>query len=456
VVRVLFLPFSWPPILLAAVLIGGCGQARSPTLAVIPASCASRSTRPVCYTPQQIRVAYDIRPLLREHVTGQGRTIVILATEGATEGDVVPFATVRASIRTYDHVFDLRDPPLTRYAPFGGQLTLNAAAEAIEDIEVAHAVAPGAAIRLVTPDGGSRRLLGRSGLRKRDAVRTQSLVKAMRYSVFHHLGDVLSVSYDVSEACLPRAIVRAMHAVLEAARSQHVTVVASAGDYGALAPRCTVSSASVTPGVSLPASDPLVTAVGGTQLLTSLPKGVYRSETAWRGSEEPSAGRAGSYRFLDVASGGGFSRIFRAPAYQRTLDTGGRRGVPDVAFDAAADTGVALLVRSRRATSVVAGEGTSLGAPAWAGVAVLADAYARRRIGLLNPCLYRLGETGDGRRAFHDVSRGSNTVRVGLLGNKSVHVQGFEAKPGWDAVTGWGTPKVDALVPLLAACSRQR
>jgi hypothetical protein len=75
----------------------------------------------------------------------------------------------------------------------------------------------------------------------------------------------------------------------------------------------------------------------------------------------------------------------------------------------------------------------------------IADQYAGRHLGFINPAIYEIGRSTRYHRAFHDVTKGSNTVQVG-----SVTVKGFDAGPAWDPVTGWGSPNARVLIPLLA------
>lgn len=91
-------------------------------------------------------------------------------------------------------------------------------------------------------------------------------------------------------------------------------------------------------------------------------------------------------------------------------------------------------------------DGTSAGAPFWAGIVALADQEAGHALGFINPAIYRIGRSADYHRAFHDITTGSNSITF-----PTGTVTGYQATPGWDPVTGWGTPDAQALVPLLAA-----
>jgi subtilase family serine protease len=89
--------------------------------------------------------------------------------------------------------------------------------------------------------------------------------------------------------------------------------------------------------------------------------------------------------------------------------------------------------------------GTSVAAPLWAAVIALADQYAGRHLGFVNPALYRIGRSAYYHQAFHDVTTGTNTVKF-----PAQTITGYQAAPGWDPVTGWGSPNAQVLVPLLA------
>ncbi|HUZ51121.1 MAG TPA: hypothetical protein VMU94_01140 [Streptosporangiaceae bacterium] len=93
--------------------------------------------------------------------------------------------------------------------------------------------------------------------------------------------------------------------------------------------------------------------------------------------------------------------------------------------------------------------GTSASAPFWAGLIALADQYAGRHLGLVNPAIYRIGGSSIGHRVFHDITRGDNTVRF-----PPKTFTDYRASRGWDPVTGWGSPDARLLVSLLARLDR--
>jgi subtilase family serine protease len=205
--------------------------------------------------------------------------------------------------------------------------------------------------------------------------------------------------------------------------------------------------------VNLPASDPLVLAAGGTILQANHATGAYIGETAWNKpatrlpAGAPTAPPSVQAELLPTASNGGFSSLFPRPAYQDAVPGIGRmRGVPDVSADAGNASGMAIAVSLTPGNVVTSADGTSAASPFWAGIMALADQYAGRALGFINPAIYRIGHSPAYHSAFHDITTGSNTVAY-----PAGTVTGYQAGPGWDPVTGWGTPDAQALVPLLAA-----
>ena len=250
--------------------------------------------------------------------------------------------------------------------------------------------------------------------------------------------DVVSMSGGAWEDCFTPAQLAEAHSLISQLVDRHVTVTASSGDAGAADVSCSAPFGPVPKrGVQYPASDPLVLAVGGTTLVANPTTGSYISETAWN---SPNHG----------ASGGGFSSVFARPSYQDGVGgIGAHRGVPDVAADAGDSTGLALINELPSGPVMETAAGTSAGAPFWAGLVALADQYAGRDLGSVDPAIYRIAQSASYHAAFHDVVKGDNTVVVA-----GETLEGYQAGPGWSPVTGWGTPIASVLVPLLARYDR--
>jgi subtilase family serine protease len=212
------------------------------------------------------------------------------------------------------------------------------------------------------------------------------------------------------------------------------------------------------PTVEWPASDPLVTGVGGTYLCTDPVTG-----NGVDSSDQPVNCQNQSNREIAwVDAGGGFSHVFATPSYQGTLPAGSTpigamRGVPDVAYQASSRTGVlvydtapgdaesGLACPSGNPCSAgwyVVG-GTSASSPQWAGVVAIADQIAGHGLGQINPTLYHLASGPSYGTYFYDVTTGNNQA--------DPSIPGYPATTGWDPVTGLGTPNAATLAPALAA-----
>ncbi len=375
-----------------------------------------------CYNPQQIRAAYDIQPLLDQGTDGTGHTIVIV--------DAFQSPSIVHDLHLFDAVFGLPNPTLNITAPDGltpfvptdrnmagwaGEITL--------DVEWSHVVAPGATIDLVLAKSND------------DA----DILSATKYAVDHNLGDVISQSFGEAESCVDPNLLAAEHAVFQEANAKGITLIASAGDQGSAQPTCDGKSFFLS--ASSPASDPLVLSVGGTQLNATFPAGTYQGEVTWNETN----------RFGD-AGGGGFSSVYSRPAYQAPFGApNGSRGVPDVAYDAAIDGGVLAVWQcpvgagapcDGNSSFVFIFGGTSSGSPQWAGLTVLANQMAGKRLGFLQDDLYHIGKKPAQSGDFHDITVGNNSF---------FSIPGFNAVPGWDAATGLGTPDAAVLLRDLVA-----
>jgi subtilase family serine protease len=405
-----------------------------------PLDCDSTLT---CYTPNQMEVAYGIRPLLKRGIDGQGETIV-LPELAETQPSAPVVSDLRHDMSRFDSRFRLpaaRLKVVTRDAPSASPWLANG--EEVLDAEIVHAVAPGAFITIVLVKATSL---------NNPANATAAAVAALRLGAFY--GGVISISaagQTGGEHCDTPSEVDRLNRALEIAAARHVTVVAASGDIGAVGEPCQVIKG-LTGGafppvkaVNLPAADPLVLAAGGTSLNASHAIGSYIGETAW-------GLPFGSPGTQFQASGGGFSQRFARPRYQDGV-TGitATRGVPDVSADASPHTGMALVISNgdNRYTIRNSG-GTSTAAPLWAGLIALADEYAGRHLGFINPAIYRIGRSNSYHDAFHDITTGNNTpIFPGHT------IKGYTATRGWDPVTGWGSPNAQALIPLLARYSTQ-
>ncbi len=200
--------------------------------------------------------------------------------------------------------------------------------------------------------------------------------------------------------------------------------------------------------VSDPASQPDVTSVGGTSLGHGTPTlGPPPIEQAWNDA----------LYFSEGAGGGGISTRFTMPAYQQGLGTvtgssgapcanagGDCREVPDVSADADPSSGY-IIYDSVNSLNWNALGGTSGAAPLWAAVvAVVASANGNTAgYGLLNPALYLLAQQSPG-SYLNDVTSGNDDYNATAGGQ-------YPSMPGYDMVTGLGTPVASALMTGLTS-----
>jgi subtilase family serine protease len=337
----------------------------------------------------------------------------------------------------FDSAFGLPGPPslrvlqpvgpVPRYDPHDQDM-VDAAGETTSDVEAAHAIAPGASILLIeTP--ADETLTG-GGF--------PQFVAAENYVIRHNLGDVISQSFGIPEQNFPgRAALLKLRSAYVSADHHHVTVLAATNDFGVTGPARASGLFRTRRAVDWPASDPLVTAVGGTTLhLNGRGRRVF-PDSAW--NESGSAVVARYTGALPWAGSGGVSAIFGRPAYQDAERTvvGGRRGLPDVALSASF-SGASLTFESFTGAPGTwkPAAGTSVATPYFAGIVAIADQATQARLGLLNPALYRLERSHS--PGIVAVTKGSNTVSF-MQGGKKVTVRGYQAGRGYNLVTGLGT-----------------
>jgi kumamolisin len=347
-------------------------------------------------TPPDLLAAYDMQPLRDLGLDGSGETIVFLEFDDFDTRDLNAF-TSRFGL-----------PPIR--PEVRGRAAQGAEGETTMDLEVAHAIAPGA--RLVVANHISLR-----------RVTDADIARFHQQVLQQNPGAIFSVSigYGCDKSFDP-ATAQALAQVYDATAALRIPVFVATGDSGAFS--CLESSddwgqppTADTVGADLLASLPGVTAVGGTRLSAG-PGGAWQQEEVW---EEPAA---------TGGTGGGISMYLDMPPWQagpgvRNQFSNGKRQLPDVAAVADASTGVAVVIGGDWAQ----GGGTSQAAPIWAGMTALINQYLKRQglqgVGFMNPALYTIA-AGQPYPAFHDITRGTNLV--------------YPATPGYDLATGLGTP----------------
>jgi kumamolisin len=362
-------------------------------------------------TPNALLKAYNADPLTAAGHTGKGQTVVFYEFDGYDQTDLDEFTQLSGL------------PPL-RPILIGGQPG-EAHGETVMDLEVAHAIAPEARMVVVnarpTLEGG----------------RTYERIAEMFDSVDHQFpGAVWSLSIGWGcDALLTATDLRPVQSALERAQSHGTSAFDASGDNGGL--ECKGGHDFSAPpgpddvGLDAVASLPAMTSVGGTTLSTDV-DGEWLAEQAWVDSP------------LSQGTSGGVSKLYPRPAWQQRVsaarDTNMRRLSPDISAVGDPFTGV----RMRFDGQDLVGGGTSQAAPIWAALTAIMNQYlianGGRAVGDINPLLYRVA-AGANSPGFRDVSLGANAVDV--------------SQPGYDLVTGLGSPNVEALARDLLDIQRR-
>src|SRR6266702_2513528 len=418
----------------------------------------------VCYTPSFIKKAYEYPSTAT--LDGSGQTIVIVDAFGSS--------TISSDLALFDSVFGISAPP--SFTIFCGNsptpfdistcptVNLNAnnlhhdqagwAVETSLDVEYAHAMAPGANIVL-------------------DVASTSfgnAINSAETAAIAAFPGAIFSQSFGIPEALLNGNAGQVNQAETNYANGVAVgdTVFASAGDVGATQGTLSTSQARSA------ASSPEDTGVTGTQRSpytatgtlqpcpTSTPFSCTSGLSAYHGpcvlgrTIPPNCipdGYGGeqvwneNFDGVTAATGGAPCLLFGAPSYQTGLGLTARG--PDVDYNAAVDGGVLVVNTSVLGFSVlfIVG-GTSAGSPQWAGIAALvnearANASKGPIGGNLNTALYSIYHSARYASDFRDITVGNDQLAGTTLG--------YSAGPGYDLVSGIGSPIVDQLIVDLTA-----
>jgi subtilase family serine protease len=421
---------------------------------------------PCGYTPSQLRSAYGVAGAL----DGNGQTVAILDAYASPTilDDVNTYSSLHGLPTLHNGQFQQVVAPGTFKRPTSGahnprgpvQDPQGWYGEETLDVEAVHGMASGANIVYLGAPNNYRDL---------DA--------ALNHVVDQHLASIVTNSYGYGGEALPPGYIQPWLDTMLQAAVTGIGVYFSSGDSGDETGGDPANAASATP--DWPASSPWVTAVGGTSLAVGATGG-YLFETGWQTGRSVLTGGAWSPAYPGTylyGSGGGTSRLFAQPAYQagvvpNALATahGGApaRVVPDVA--ALGDPTTGMLVGQTQTFpdgSVKYSEyrigGTSLASPLMAGVMALAQQRAGHTFGFANPLFYAKA----GSSAFHDVT--SPATALGAV--RADYVNGVDAsggyrytlrslsfdanltihtRPGYDDVTGVGTPNGAAFLSALS------
>ena len=361
------------------------------------------SAAPAGYSPAQLS-AY-----LRLHGTGQGQTVVITDAydDPAIVSDVntysqqfgLPLACGTAGAGSTCFTFTVQDPDGTAGSDPGW------GTETSLDVEMVHAIAPRASIVLMEAHDASVPAFDSA---IDHAARLKPAVISDSWSL---TGTEFAAQTKLDGHC------RLAHSL------------------------CVFSSGDDSNPTGWPATSPDVLAVGGTSLQLAT-DGSVSSETAW------------GTQYGGEGGGGGLSYIERRPAYQRKVNPSAYRGVPDVSFDADPATGVAVYDSDDITGQWLQVGGTSVGAPAWSGILAV---VAQLRAAAGKPPLVAAGYAAQ--RAIYGLHAGLADITQGENGPVPVSSEWggnscgpqCQARPGYDYVTGLGSPRPGIDTALAAA-----
>ena len=361
-----------------------------------PQACAQFRVAPeaagaVSYTATQVGAAYAFP----KGATGTGHTLAIIELGGGFK---------HSDLNHYFTGLKMRQPAVTAVGVDGGANAptgdpAGPDGEVLLDIEVAGALAPGAAQIVYFAPNTDQGFV--------DAIATAAHATPTPTAI--------SISWGGPEDTWTAQARDALDQACADAAALGVTVLVAAGDNGSAdgekdgAAHC-----------DFPASSPHVLACGGTRL-TLTAAGAIGGETVWND------GAAGG-----GATGGGVSKVFPLPTWQAGAGVpAAGRGVPDVAANADPATGYKIYVDGK--AGVVGG--TSAVAPLWAALVCRLAELSGKPLGLVQSTLYSGVAAGVPQRGLHDITSGSNGA--------------YSARPGWDACTGLGSPDGAALVSIL-------
>jgi len=413
----------------------------------------------VCgYGPAQLQGAYGVDRLVRSGIDGSGQTVAVI--------DAYHAITETQDLKIYSHLHGLPVPHFTQRnvppAPGSQGQKRGWYGEEALDLDAVHSMAPGADLVF---EGA------------KDA-QTLSLLNRMEDVVDHHVATIVSNSYGgVGEGDPDRA---AEEAVFQQAAVEGIGVYFSSGDCGDELDPQGLCGGLGKRRADYPPSSPNVTAVGGTSLGIGA-SNQYLFETGWgTGYSHLSHGTAwkpappGDYFY---GSGGGTSTVFAEPSYQKGVvpdslsDYWGHgtenRVVPDISADADPSTGLLVGETQTFPHHVVKYAeyrigGTSVSCPLVAGMMADVQQAVGHDLGFVNPLLYSVA----GSDGYHDIVDPAHTMataradwnnEVDASDGRSISLRTMNftgtlhTTPGYDDVTGLGTPNMPNLVARLTS-----
>src|SRR5208282_4275833 len=295
--------------------------------------------------------------------------------------------------------------------------------ETMVDVNYSHTVAPGSSIRIYLGDPNTS---------------SSAILDAIHAAVREKNSPCSAISISFGFCGGSKGFYETQNGLFEQAAAQGQSVFVATGDAGAAGLQFNKKMGACVPATTRNVNElgasPHVTAIGGTEFTPDYDvdgnDAGFVSETVWNDD--------------GYAAGGGESKVFKKPGFQKGLiPKDKKRDVPDISFGASPDSPGFFFGGRDPGSNAPAVEccigGTSIGAPAWAGISQLISQQEGDSVGNLNSRIYQLGAEGEGATTgIRDVTSGNNCYNG---------VTGFSAGPGYDKASGWGTVDMGLFVP---------
>jgi kumamolisin len=405
-------------------------RARIPAADEGGAAGGSQTPGPITdFSPTALARIYDFPADL----DGTGQKIGIIELGGGyTDQDLA----------TYFAQAGLAQPPRYVTQPVTGGATNTPAPDAEDepdlevllDMEIAGTIAPGAELFMYfVKDGSEEQILRGIAAAVHDAAADLSVL-SLSFGGPEYDPTTMGIGQGAATASQWQD---SINDLFQVAAHLGITVCVATGDQASFCVPIDSPYFDANAHVSFPASSPYALACGGTHIVSPILGDPV--EEVWH----PACG---------VGTGGGISRYFPVPDYQRRIVSqdavnpagGPGRGIPDVCADAANESGYRVLCDGAWYPDVTADPqrppigGTSASTPLWAALVALINQGLKTRLGFINPLLYKIGSPSG---AFFDITQGNNGD--------------YQAKTGWDPCTGLGSPTAPPCWPRSSHCCRK-
>ncbi len=371
-------------------------------------------------TASDIASLYGYDQLYKSGLHGEGITVNLVEFDGLSQSDLQNYlgcVNYQGKIK----VVDVKKAPAT-----GAESTL--------DVEMIAGLAPAVNINDYDTDLNSIQTFNDYWTLYNDVL--QQIINDNAQNTAS--GSIVNLTWGAPEGSLTKQTVSAIDQSLAIlTKAEHMSVFVASGDCGAFDLGDYVKSSYGQLAVDYPASDPFSVAVGGTSLTVNQQNNSL-NEVVWSNGSNHNACKS------QWGSGGGLSQVFQRPQWQtgqvvQNKYANGARQLPDV-------SALAIYVAIYLQGQWLVGFGTTLSAPIWAaGTALVNEGTMQQtKVFLYGPLLiYDTVQVGAASKMhpFFDVTRGNNLY--------------YDATPGWDYATGFGSPNMKDFFPIVLAITKQ-